>query len=139
MMLGPAAFEGVWRVARRIDDRLANQEGLFSGTARFEVTGPCDLSYCESGTLTLGRGPAMTAERRYLWTFAAGEVHVRFADGADFHRFIPQGVGAGTDHPCGDDLYSVTYDFGAWPRWQAEWSVRGPRKDYTSFTQYIRD
>ena len=33
-------------------------------------------------------------------------------------------------HDCPPDSYRVRYDFRAWPRWQAEWRVTGPRKDY---------
>ena len=61
--------------------------------------------------MRIGAAPVMQATRRYLWDFEGGLVIVRFADGRDFHSFAPAGQVAGTDHPCGDDHYTVVYDF----------------------------
>jgi len=138
MILDAQAFVGRWYMHRVIDDRLARQEGQMSGSADFAADGPLGLIYDEVGELRLGRGPAMQAKRRYLWQFDAGQVAVRFEDGRAFHSFIPHGVGRGTDHPCGEDFYTVEYDFSGWPAWSAIWKVRGPRKDYTSQTRYLR-
>ena len=137
-MLGPDAFSGQWTLSRQIDDRHLGQDGIFSGTVQFIPRGAREMVYEEKGTLHFGRAPAMQAERRYLWRFEASEVDVRFEDGRDFHRFVPMGQVAGTDHPCGDDFYTVAYDFSRWPQWQAVWTVRGPRKDYTAVSNYIR-
>ena len=138
MILEASAFEGRWQLARRIDDRLAQQEGILSGTVDFTAHGSTRLEYHEVGELRLGRGPAMQAQRRYNWNFERGVVIVTFEDGSDFHQFVPSGVSQGSDHPCGDDLYTVSYDFTRWPQWQATWIVRGPRKDYTSVSTYMR-
>jgi len=40
------------------------------------------------------------------------------------------------EHDCPPDHYRVRYDFRSWPRWQADWRVRGPRKDYTLGSAY---
>jgi hypothetical protein len=48
------------------------------------------------------------------------------------------GQADGTEHPCGDDHYTVQYDFRSWPQWTAVWQVSGPRKDYTSRSAYTR-
>lgn len=136
MIFGRDDFVGVWRVTRRIADRLG-PDGVFDGTAEMVAQGDAGLRYHESGRLALGSGPTMTADRRYLWRFAGGGVVVMFADGAPFHTFQPTGRVAGTDHPCGADMYRVRYDFRLWPVWQAEWTVSGPRKDYTSLTTYV--
>ncbi len=138
MMLGPEAFGGVWKLARRIDDRLAGQEGVLSGQVEMTPAGLLRLAYVETGEFRLGRGPAMQATRRYNWQFTASEVVVTFEDGSAFHKFTPQGCAAGSDHPCGDDYYKVAYDFTRWPNWEAIWTVLGPRKDYTSVSRYIR-
>jgi len=139
MILSPKDFEGRWRLSRRIDDRLAGQEGILSGHVSFSNAGQNRLAYDEAGELRLGRSPAMQTKRRYLWRFEASDVVVTFEDGSDFHRFVPQGAVAGTDHPCGDDFYTVAYDFRRWPSWSAVWTVLGPRKDYTSTSHYQRD
>ena len=138
MMLGPAEFAGRWRLQRTITDRLGGQMGQLEGEAVFTEAGAGLLQYHESGNLQFGAGPIMTAERSYLWTFDAAGVAVRFADGAPFHCFTPMGKAAGTDHPCGADLYRVQYDLNGWPLWQATWMVVGPRKDYTSVSDYSR-
>lgn len=135
-MLGLAAFAGCWRLQRRITDRMAGQVGHLTGQAVFTPDGPDRLDYHETGTLRIGDGAPMAATRAYLWIFDAGGVAVRFADGAAFHRFTPAGHAAGSDHLCGADLYRVAYDFTRWPAWRATWVVHGPRKDYTSVSDY---
>lgn len=133
-----ADFLGDWSVARHITDRHAGQTGHFAGAARLEAIGADDLRYVEEGLIRLGDGPPLRARRVYLWRFAAGRVLVSFEDGREFHSFAAGTTGAGTDHPCGDDLYRVAYDFMHWPMWSARWDVTGPRKDYTLETIYRR-
>lgn len=137
-MLTQADFAGSWLLRRQIDDRLSKQTGEFSGTAVLTENPDGGLNYHETGTMKFGGVPAMIAERRYLWSFASGYVDVAFDDGRAFHRFVPSGHVAGTDHPCGADFYTVRYDFTALPRWSAVWTVAGPRKDYVSVSQYER-
>ena len=52
--------------------------------------------------------------------------------------FVPSGRTAGSDHPCGADLYRVEYDFSRWPEWSAVWDVSGPRKNYTMESRFRR-
>ena len=61
-----------------------------------------------------------------------------FPDGRFFHRFRPEGAAAGTDHPCGPDLYRVAYDFAAWPAWSVTFDVSGPRKAYRAHAALAR-
>ena len=130
-------FSGEWRFARAIADRLAGQALSAEGRA-WLTPGGGGLTYREEAELLIPGQVPMRAERAYLWRFDGAEVEVRFDDGRPFHRFRPEGRGDGTAHPCGADLYRVTYDFTAWPAWQAVWTVTGPRKDYTSETRYWR-
>ena len=134
--LTAADFAGDWRLARVLTDRLGAMSGTFTGTARFTADGSDALAYHESGQLTLRAGAVLQAERDYRWVWTATNVTVFFADGAPFHDFRPTGMGTGTPHLCGADLYTVTYDFRAWPRWQAVWEVRGPKKNYRSVSDY---
>ena len=138
MMLRAADFEGAWQLTRQIDDRLAGQVAEMDGKAGFKLDVPDALTYVETGQLRIAGGPPFEARRRYVWSFVDDRVFVTFDDGAPFHSFAPKGKGVGTDHPCGDDFYRVTYDFTAWPTWRATWDVRGPRKDYTSVSVYMR-
>ena len=81
--------------------------------------------------MTLSGTAPMRASRRYLWRDGgSGTIDVHFADGRFFHRFDAEDPAPASSHDCPPDLYRVRYDFRAWPRWQAEWRVTGPRKDY---------
>ncbi len=131
-------FLGRWALERRISDHHSGQDGQMTGEAVFTTQGADRLIYDETGTLTLAGGTAFTATRRYLWQFGESQIAVFFADGRPFHTFVPAGHAAGTDHPCGDDFYTVRYDFTCWPDWQAVWTVTGPRKDYVSTSRYAR-
>ncbi|MBP1805534.1 DUF6314 family protein [Rubellimicrobium aerolatum] len=135
-MLHLRDFLGQWRIARIIDDRLG-PPGRFDGAARFTPDGE-GLRYREEGTLRLG-GLTLAAHRDYLWRADEGGIAVLFPDGRPFHRFRPEGRAAGTDHPCGRDLYRVAYDLTSWPDWAAEWTVTGPAKDYTMVSRYRPD
>lgn len=137
-ILGSHDFAGTWRLARRITDRTNGQIGHLHGSVQLTQTEQGGLHYQEEGQLQLGGGQIMQATRAYHWQFEGTAVVVRFADGKPFHQFVPSGHVAGTDHPCGDDFYTVRYDFRRWPVWQAVWSVTGPRKDYVSVSDYIR-
>ncbi len=137
MSLSLMDFEGDWRLKRVIEDRLAGQ-GVFEGTARFEIDGT-GLRYVEEGTLTLGSARRMHAERSYIWQLGPdGLIEVFFDDGRPFHRFDPAQSGAGDRHLCDPDIYDVVYDFDTWPNWSSTWTVQGPRKDYVMRTSFVR-
>ncbi|MCV2868356.1 DUF6314 family protein [Defluviimonas sp. WL0002] len=126
-------FEGRWQVERDIVDRRADLRGRFEGTATFAPAGD-HLRYSEEGCLAFGASPPVKAERQYLWSEQDGRILVAFADGRPFHDFAPDDPGA--SHFCAPDDYVVRYDFTNWPDWSAEWTVRGPRKDYTMTSRY---
>lgn len=130
------AFAGDWEIDRDIEDVRAGRTGRFSGRARF-TPAPDGLRYREEGDLVLGDAPPMAATRDYLWRDAgAGVIEVLFSDGRPFHRFLPDETDPGDTHDCPPDLYRVRYSFARWPRWQAEWRVSGPRKDYAMLSRY---
>ncbi|WP_408607874.1 DUF6314 family protein [Acidimangrovimonas sediminis] len=133
-----AEFEGVWRIDRSIEDRLAGQAGRFEGRAVLAPDGPGALVYDEEGRLTLGNAPAMVATRRYFWRAEAGRIALSFADGRPFHTFDPGETAPAAFHDCAPDAYAVRYDFSDWPVWRAVWEVRGPRKDYRMESLYLR-
>ena len=130
-------FAGRWALARRIDDRLAGRSGTFTGSATFTPDAE-GLTYDETGSLTLGDAPPLTATRRYLWRQDGPRITVLFADGRAFHSFDPASTTAEAGHWCDPDTYHVTYDFAGWPDWTATWDVAGPRKDYRMVSRYCR-
>ena len=120
---------------RRIEDRLTGGNARFDGILTLT---PDDrgLIWCETGTLCLEGVPPVTATRRYLWREGPdGTIGVFFDDGRPFHSFRPDGRPEAA-HWCDPDSYDARYDFTRWPDWEAVWTVRGPRKDYTSHTRY---
>lgn len=134
--LTAADFARDWRLDRVLTDRRGAMSGTMTGTARLTPEGQAALAYRETGKLTLQTGAVLQAERAYRWAWDGEMVAVTFADGAPFHSFRPAGQDTGTPHLCGADLYTVRYDFTAWPRWQAVWEVRGPAKNYRSVSDY---
>ncbi len=136
--LSASDFLGTWIISREIEDRRLKQMGELSGKAELTSRGDAGLEYHEAGELRIGESAPVEASRGYRWAFEGGQVAVAFTDGRAFHAFTPAGHGKGTDHPCGSDLYRVEYDFTGWPEWRAIWTVKGPRKDYTSVTVYTR-
>lgn len=131
-------FEGRWRLEREIEDLAAGRAGRFVGEAAFAAVAG-GLDYAETGTLVLDGAAPMAASRRYRWIDAGGAaVDVAFEDGRLFHRIDLAAARPAALHACGPDLYRVRYDFRDWPRWQAEWRVSGPRKDYAMVSRYLR-
>lgn len=131
-----AAFRGDWVLEREIEDIRAGRPGRLVGRAQFSPDAQ-GLVYVEEGLLTLGEGPGVEASRRYLWREGgANAVEVRFEDGRFFHRFYADELRPAAVHDCPPDQYRVRYDFGKWPRWEAEWRVTGPRKDYAMVSRY---
>lgn len=134
MQPGLSDFLGEWRLERLILPAEGAQ-ARFSGRAHFTPEG-AGLRYVEAGELALPGAAPMRAERSYLWHAEGARIVVRFADGRAFHSFTPEQTEAA--HWCDPDDYRVRYDFAAWPRWHAEWQVKGPRKDYTMRSDYSR-
>ncbi|WP_118134038.1 DUF6314 family protein [Oceanicella sp. SM1341] len=133
-----ARFLGHWRVDRHVHDLDSARTGRFEGRASFSPV-PGGLLYEEDGTLSLA-GLTMRATRRYIYRFPGGdEVQVYFEDGRFFHAFEADARRAEALHLCPPDRYEVAYVFGPDPdRWQCEWRVEGPRKDYRLVTRYSR-
>lgn len=131
-------FTGRWRLAREIEDRQGARRGTLEGFATLQDTGG-HLTYLEEGTLSFPGLPALSAERTYLWQRGEGtEIKVLFEDGRDFHSFSLGRTMPEAAHHCAPDMYHVTYDFSAWPRWTTTWRVQGPRKDYRMVSRYRR-
>lgn len=127
------AFLGRWSIEREIADRLG-ADAAFAGEAEIGIESDGQWLYSERGLLRFADGGAFEAERRYLWRPGTGEIAIHFDDGRPFH-ILP--LAGGTDrHECPPDLYDVRYDFGAWPDWEALWTVTGPRKDYIMHSRY---
>ncbi|WP_425090991.1 DUF6314 family protein [Tropicimonas sp. S265A] len=129
-----ASFEGMWRVQRRIEDRLGTP-ARFEGEAHFTPI-PEGLAYSETGRMHVG-SQAFSATRGYIWRATGAGISVWFDEARFFHSFT-LGLSAVSSHHCAPDQYDVRYVFDAWPVWTSDWRVRGPRKDYRMVTEYTR-
>ena len=142
MLKGLNQFEGEWQLSRIIKDRRNDVEGRLSGTATFTRSAPLELQYEEEGQLVYGQQPSMIATRRYIWRGFEGEhaskIAVAFEDGSPFHVIALDRSMPDDDHQCDPDFYHVSYDFTAWPEWEAVWRVVGPSKDYRMISRYKR-
>ena len=132
-MPGLSDFEGLWRIERQVANAIG-EDARFDGTARFAPDGAA-LVLKETGQMRLA-GQVFHAERSYTWRVQDGLIAVSFDDGRHFHSFDPALSFPTAHHDCPPDDYAAFYDFTAWPVWQAEWRVRGPRKDYRMRTTY---
>lgn len=130
-----ADFEGRWRITRRIEDHWMGTTGLFEGLARFTPDGQ-GLGYHEVGELKLPQEVPLAASRRFLWRRDADGIEVLYEDGTLFHRIAGNTRVVQAWHACGQDDYEVSYNFTHWPDWRMIWRVRGPRKDYTSISDF---
>ncbi len=132
-MIALADLEGVWTLARVIEDARAGVTGRFEGQSVWQPDG-AGLRQEETGLLHYGDGPPMQASRVYLWRQAGTGLEVLFEDGRPFHNLHANG--AEDRHLCPPDIYDVVYDFSAWPNWTQRWHVTGPRKDAIIFNQF---
>lgn len=116
--------------------------------------------YVEDGDFTATNGMTFRATRRYVWRYddANDVLSVWFARTDDnmradylFHNLeflVPEDDGASkgwrakASHLCIEDLYDVHYEFNFkavyLKDWKLEYSVRGPKKDYTISGSYSR-
>ncbi|MEL6520199.1 MAG: DUF6314 family protein [Pseudomonadota bacterium] len=137
-------FEGTWRLERVIEDRRQKSSSTLIGSAtltRCEKDSSPELSdrlrYAEEGELKIADQPPLTASRTYYWTRGQdAQIAVTFDAGEEFHAFSLNRTMPEASHLCPPDMYYVTYDFGKWPRWSAEWRVQGPRKSYRMRSDY---
>ncbi|KAK6413118.1 hypothetical protein LTR95_017892, partial [Oleoguttula sp. CCFEE 5521] len=161
------ALQGNWDVHRRITSyNDTYPSGVLTGTASFHFRAPTDAAYdleylyVESGTFTLSTGATMNASRRYVYSYseAQDKLSVWFVKPAHdlevdylFHdlTFAPPAEAedaghhiAKADHLCVKDMYWTEYRLPikgiALQSFQVEHKVKGPDKDYVSFTDYRR-
>ncbi|KAK6434700.1 hypothetical protein LTR95_009114 [Oleoguttula sp. CCFEE 5521] len=161
------ALQGNWDVHRRITSHNSTYpSGVLTGKASFHFRAPTDSSfdleylYTETGTFTLATGATMTASRRYVYRYSEAQdrLSVWFVKPASdlevdylFHDLTfaspaeAEETGhhvAKADHLCVKDMYWTEYRVPikgiALQSFQVEHKVKGPDKDYVSFTDYRR-
>ncbi|KAG8667130.1 hypothetical protein FPOAC1_011952 [Fusarium poae] len=112
--------------------------------------------YIEEGEFKTSQGFGFKATRRYVWRYdeLKDVLSVWFAKPDDlkradylFHEIeftepLEKGWAAKAGHLCIDDYYDVKYNFAFQAvnlkEWQIEYTVKGPKKDYTITGTYTR-
>ncbi len=129
-----AFLAGTWELRRSLTDHRSGVSGSFTGVARFTppagLSSLAELSYLEEGELRFGdhHGPA---SRRLRWLrLPGGGADVRFPDGHRYCLIDLRDGGWEGDHPCGSDLYRISYRVLSRDEVAEQWLVRGPAKDY---------
>lgn len=138
-------LRGDWDIERRIRDRRAGQDGVFSGRACFRATPDYQatddgqvLEYSEDGELQFG-GHSGPARRSLIYRGRAdGVADVQFADGREFYQLDLRLGSWQADHPCRADRYHVTVTRLSPDSFTEIWQVAGPDKDYQLETTYRR-
>lgn len=126
-----AFLAGAWQLHRWLTDHRTGTSGELNGTATFTpVPGQPGLRYREQGELRFGthQGPAA---RSLVWLgLPGGAAEVRFPDGRLYCVVDLRAGGWEADHPCGPDLYHVSYRVLGDDQVEERWLVRGPAKNY---------
>jgi hypothetical protein len=138
--------EGVYRrlVGSWAFDRSAEGYGTMTGLAVFTAIDQDRLAYREDGLLRLVNGQELSAQREYLFSARPQGFNVFFAeDPARLFQEVTlspeEGALRGSaEHQCSADLYSSVYEFRSDGTFVIRHVARGPRKDYTMVTKYVR-
>jgi hypothetical protein len=131
---------GEWRLERTISG-----QGQMSGTASFQSAENRRVLYRESGELLLESGTRLHGEQRYFYERTDGGFAVYFHGTGELFEQVILAVDAAGDwigraeHLCVADVYASEYLFRVDGTFEVRHQVRGPRKDYTIRTVYVRD
>jgi Family of unknown function (DUF6314) len=127
---------GCWSIQRRLLDRRHEQEGEFTGIARFSREGG-GLCWAEEGRMRLGafEGPA---SRRLLIRRDPSRWTVMFEDRRPFHPLDLSSGACAVEHQCGLDHYAGEYSMPGLHTLEVVWDVRGPRKHQGIRSTYRR-
>lgn len=132
-MLEPTDLIGEWELRRLVVDRLAGIEGTVTGSTTLSLTGPDEVRWDESGTMTLD-GRTVPVSRTLFVRRSAGSWVVHFSDGRVFHPWV---WGTPVEHACSPDDYTGLLD-GDTEHWTVRWEAVGPAKDYTLSSELRR-
>ncbi|MBV9592233.1 MAG: hypothetical protein JO147_00335 [Actinobacteria bacterium] len=121
----PTDLLGRWSLRRRVVDRHAGVTGRVEGTLELSAVGD-EVRWVETGTLRWLAGDYPVTRELVITRDPSGWM-VRFADGREFHPWLP---GMVVTHPCRADVYRglITIDRRR-TRLRVLWDVAGPSKN----------
>lgn len=129
---------GVWTF-----QRVISGFGNVQGQAFFKKLGEANtLTYREEGVLTALSGQVNNVYRNYIYRYENGQISVYFEDNRPFHTLqFSQShypASATARHHCGCDVYDAVYTFFSEGKFKLYYAVKGPKKDYTITTDFIK-
>ena len=125
-MLLPTDLLGDWVLRRRVDDRRAGVDGIVTGTTTLTSTGPGEVRWDESGTMTFDGRTVPVSRTLHVRRADDDRWTVFFGDGRPFHDWV---WGERVDHACAPDDYTGVLAGDA-DGWTVRWEAHGPAKDY---------
>jgi Family of unknown function (DUF6314) len=139
-------LSGAWKLDRAISDAVSGAPiATLQGSAEFTLQGGNDALYAENGTLTMGQGPSVSANRLYFYRQQPDGVAIYFDEARErlFQTLVLSGDGktglqARDLHLCAPDRYEGRYHFLPDGGFEIEYRVTGPHKSYVSRTVYRR-
>jgi hypothetical protein len=137
---------GSWRVERRIEDHQTGISGSFSGVATFAQLEHSDASclekkvrFHETGELSFGAFSGHCKRSLEYLQLEGTKVQIFFANGRPFIDFdFSRGPSRNT-HPCGRDLYEISFFVRSNDVLEETWRVLGPMKDYEATATLARE
>jgi len=132
------SLEGRWKFSRLITD-----QGSVEGVAYFRRTddNPNVLFYREEGVFTSLQGIQYDISQEYEYRYSEDRIDVLFARERNrlLHslEFIGPNQASGI-HLCGYDTYCAGYQFHFPDRFELQYVVKGPKKNYQIETRFLK-
>ena len=138
------SLEGKW-----LFNRIISGHGRIAGTATFKMDSTeCNtLHYREEGQWEANNGKCHRVYREYYYRLQKGTIAVYFAEEPEKLLHILECIdlekkNSATEatgvHQCANDLYAATYRFFHVNKFTLTYSVEGPQKSYTIYTEFTR-
>lgn len=134
---------GTWQYIRSITNvRDAALSGEAIGQGIFTNTDQSELFYTELGCFTTKNGNQLKTSNAYFYVYNKSTNRLEKYFAIDLHTkgdlFYVLGSDKTAEHHCGQDIYKAHYELLAPSELVINYSVTGPRKNYTSRTVYTR-
>jgi hypothetical protein len=129
---------GKWRITRVIPGHAS-----ITGNAHVVLLAATEALYEERVEVALESGKSLTGTRRYLYRRTQDGMDILFAETQQLFQslqFLPDGnnLVAEASHDCAKDRYCSRYILRGADCWTVRHTVRGPRKNYVSTTEFLR-
>ena len=134
-------LEHQWYFNRRVihhkTDQLVCIEGA-AGWRELEAGVGRSLLYEELGVVKMASYTGNATQRYSYDLRCAGVADVHFRDGRFFYRLDLTTGCCDIEHLCRDDTYRGVFDVVSETLFRQSWQVSGPRKNFSSHTDFFR-